>query len=99
MSFVTTMPAEMAAAAGALFGIGAGVLSANATAAPIHAAVVAPAADEVSALHALVHQAHAANYQAMQALGSAFHQMFATTMGVSAGSYTASEAANVGAMF
>jgi PE family len=98
MSFVIASSPEMAAAAGGLFGIGASVLAANAAAAPVHAAVVPPAADELSALHAFAHQAHAANYQAMQAIGSMFHEMFASTMGVSAASYAGAEAVNMGGL-
>jgi TRAP-type C4-dicarboxylate transport system permease large subunit len=43
----------------------------------------------------MVHGAVAGEFQASAAAGWALFQMFLTTLGVSAGSYTATEAANI----
>jgi hypothetical protein len=94
MSFVTTQPEMMSATAGDLQGIGAGVVAQNAAAAGPMTAVVPAAADEVSALTATQFAAHAQLYQAVSAQAAAIHDMFVSTLGVSAGSYAATEAAN-----
>lgn len=56
--------------------------------------VVPAAADEVSALTATRFAAHARMYQAVSAQAAAIHEMFVNTLGTSAGSYAATEAAN-----
>jgi hypothetical protein len=53
-----------------------------------------PAADEVSAFTAAQLPAHAQLYQAVSAQATAIHDMFVSTLGTSAGSYAATEAAN-----
>lgn len=97
MSFVTTQPELLAAAAGELQGIGAEYDGANAAAAGPTTGVVPAAADEVSALTAAQFSAHAQMYQAVSAQAAAFHQQFVDTLGTSAGSYTATEVANAAA--
>ena len=52
------------------------------------------AADEVSALTAAQFATHAEMYQAISAQAAAIHEMFVNTLGASAGSYAATEAAN-----
>ncbi|EUA42703.1 PE family protein [Mycobacterium xenopi 4042] len=52
------------------------------------------AADEVSALTAAQFVAHGQMYQAVSAQAAAIHDMFVNTLGISAGSYAATEAAN-----
>lgn len=94
MSFVTTQPEQMAAAAGELAGIGSQMSAQNAAAAAPTTGVVPAAADEVSALTAAQFAAHAQTYQAMSAAAAAIHEMFVNTLGTSAGSYAATEAAN-----
>jgi PE family len=94
MSFVTTRPEQMAAAAGELAGIGSQMSAQNAAAAAPTTGVVPAAADEVSALTAAQFAAHAQTYQAMSAAAAAIHEMFVNTLGTSAGSYAATEAAN-----
>ncbi|ORW04805.1 PE family protein [Mycobacterium kyorinense] len=94
MSFVTTQPEMLSAAAGNLQAIGAGLTAQNQAAAAPTTAVLPAAADEVSALTAAQFAAHAQLYQAVSAQASAVHQMFVSTLGVSAGSYAATEAAN-----
>jgi PE family len=94
MSFVTTQPETLSAAAGNLQGIGADVAAHNAAAAGPTTTVVPAAADEVSALTAAQFTAHAQLYQAVSAQAAAIHEMFVSTLGTSAGSYAATEAAN-----
>ena len=97
MSFVTTQPEQMAAAAGELAGIGSQMSAQNAAAATPTTGVIPAAADEVSALTAAQFAAHAQAYQAMSAQAAAIHEMFVNTLGTSAGSYAATEAANAAA--
>ena len=93
MSFVTTQPEALSAAAGNLQGIGAAVSAHNAAAAA-RRPVIPAAADEVSALTAAQFTAHAQMYQAVSAQAAAIHEMFVSTLSTSAGSYAATEAAN-----
>jgi len=97
MSFVTTQPEQLAAAAGELAGIGSQMNAQNAAAAAPTTGVIPAAADEVSALTAAQFAAHAQTYQAMSAAAAAIHEMFINTLGTSAGSYAATEAANAAA--
>ena len=94
MSFVTTQPEALAAAAGTLQGIGVAMNSQNAAAAAPTTGVVPAAADEVSALTAAQFAAHAQMYQAVSAQAAAIHELFVHTLGLSSGSYAATEAAN-----
>ena len=94
MSFVTTQPEMLATAAGDLAGIGSAINAQNASAAAPTTGVVPAAADEVSALTAVQFAAHAQLYQALSAQAAAIHEMFVNTLGASAGSYAATEAAN-----
>jgi hypothetical protein len=94
MSFVTTQPEMLAAAAGHLQGIGSEMAAQNAIAAAPTTGVVPAAADEVSALTAAQFAAHAQLYQAVSAQAAAIHEMFVSNLGISAGSYAATEAAN-----
>jgi hypothetical protein len=97
MAFVTTQPEMLAAAAGSLQGIGSAITSGNAFAAAPTTAVVPAAADEVSAMTAAQFAGHAEMYQAVSAQAAAIHEMFVTTLGISAESYAATEAANAAA--
>jgi hypothetical protein len=97
MSFVTTQPEALAAAAGSLQGIGSTLSAQNAAAAAPTTGVVPAAADEVSALTAAQFAAHAQMYQAVSAQATAIHQMFVNTLGMSSGSYAVTEAANAAA--
>ncbi|MBV8861772.1 MAG: PE family protein [Mycobacterium sp.] len=94
MSFVTTQPEALSAAAGNLQGIGAAVAAQNEAAASPTTAVIPAAADEVSALTAAQFTAHAQMYQAVSAQAAAIHDMFVSTLGTSATSYAVTEAAN-----
>ena len=66
----------------------------NAAAAAPTTGVVPAAADEVSALTATRFAMHASAYQTISAQASAVHELFVDTLGTSAGSYAATEAAN-----
>lgn len=93
MSFMTTLPADIAATAGELVGLGATVTAAHSAAAGPLAAVVPPAPEPTSILAAMSHQTHHGIYQAAAGVADAIHALFASTMGVSAASYTATEVA------
>jgi len=97
MSFVTTQPEQLAAAAGELAGIGSQMTAQNVAVAAPTTGVVPAAADEVSALTAAQFAAHAQMYQAVSAQAAAIHEMFVNTLGTSAGSYAVTEAANAAA--
>jgi hypothetical protein len=97
MSFVTTQPEALSTAAGTLQGIGSTFVAGNTAAAAPTTGVVPAAADSVSALTATQFAAHAQMYQAISAQAAAIHEMFVNTLGVSAGSYAATEAANAAA--
>jgi hypothetical protein len=94
MSFVTTQPEALSAAAANLAGIGITMSAQNAAAAAPTTGVVPAAADEVSALTASQFAVHAQMYQAISAQAEAIHQQFVSTLGTSAASYAATEAAN-----
>jgi hypothetical protein len=94
MSYVTTHPEALAAAAGTLHGIGAAMSSQNAAAAAPTTGVVPAAADEVSALTAAQFAAHAQMYQAVSAQAAAIHEMFVNTLHLSGASYRITEVAN-----
>jgi hypothetical protein len=97
MSFVTTQPEALSAAATSLQGIGSGLNAQNAAAAAPTTGVVPAAADEVSALTAAQFAAHAQLYQAVSQQAAAIHEAFVNTLGTSAGSYAATEVANAAA--
>jgi hypothetical protein len=97
MSFVTTQPEALSSAATTLGGIGSSFNAQNAAASAPTTGVVPAAADEVSALTAAQFAAHAQLYQAVAAQAAAIHEQFVNTLGTSAGSYAATEAANAAA--
>ncbi|MCV7258040.1 PE family protein [Mycobacterium shimoidei] len=94
MSFVRVQPEVLAAATDDLRSIGSAVSAGNATAATPTLGVAPPAADAVSALTAARFAAQAQLYQAISAQAAAIHEQFVSTLGVSAGSYATTEAAN-----
>jgi PE family len=97
VSFVTTQPEALTTAAVTLQGLGSGMAAGNAAAAAPTTGVVPAAADEVSALTAAQFATHGQLYQAISAQAAAIHEMFVNTLGVSAASYAATEAANAAA--
>jgi hypothetical protein len=94
MSFVSTQPAELTGAADNLQGVGSTMVAQNAATAAPTTGVIPAAADEVSALTAAQFATHAEMYQVISAQAAAIHEMFVNTLGTSAGSYAATEAAN-----
>jgi hypothetical protein len=94
MTFVTTQPEMVAAAADQLAGIGSDLTAQNAAAMAPMTAVVPAAGDEVSALTATQFASHAAMYQAVSAHAAAVHELFVSALGAGADSYRATEAAN-----
>ncbi len=94
MSFVSTQPAELTGAADNLQGVGSTMIAQNAAAAAPTTGVIPAAADDVSALTAAQFATHAEMYQVISAQAAAIHEMFVSTLGASAGSYVATEAAN-----
>ena len=94
MSFVSTQPEALTAAAGTLHGIGSSMSAQNAAAAAPTTGVVPVPADVVSALAAAQFATHAEVYQAVSAQAAAIHEMSVNTLATSGGSYAATEAAN-----
>jgi hypothetical protein len=94
MSFVSTQPAELSTATENLQGIGSAMTAQNAAVAAPTTGVLPAAADAVSALTAAQFATHAEMYQAISAQAAAIQEMFVDTLGASAGSYAATEAAN-----
>ena len=94
MSFVSAQPAELNSAAENLQAIGSSLTAQNVAAAAPTTSVLPAAADEVSALTAVQFATHAEMYQAISVQAAAIHDMFVNTLGVSASSYAATEAAN-----
>lgn len=94
MSIVSVAPEYVAAATSDLSGIGSVIEAANAAAAVPTAAVVAPAADTVSAQIAQMFTGHAQAYQSVSAQAAAFHMNFVQTFGASGAAYARAEAAN-----
>ncbi len=95
MSYVTTTPQMLAAAAGDLASVGSTIYAANANAAAGTAGVHAPGADAVSAFVAAVFGAYSQAYQTAGAHAGAFHNQFVQALRESAGAYAKAEAANV----
>jgi PE family protein len=97
MSFLTTHPAVMEAAAAELQGIGSAVTAGNSAAAAPTTGVVPAAVDEVSVLMAVKFAAHAQMYQAISRQAGAIHDLFVNTLRTSANSYATTEFANAAA--
>jgi hypothetical protein len=97
MSFVTTAPEALTAAAGDLDVIGTALAAQNAAAAAPTTGVAPAAADEVSALQATQFSAYGNLYQQISAQAKAIHEMFVHTLGASADSYGTTEAGNAAA--
>ena len=94
MSFVTTQPEALTAAASTLQTLGTSMAAQNTAAAPPTTGIAPAAADPVSALQAAQFSAYGTWYQQVSAQAAAIHQMLVNTLGTSAGSYGETEAAN-----
>jgi PE family len=97
MSFLITEPAAMTAAAANLADIGSAMSAQSAVVAGPTTELSPAAANEVSALTAAAFAAHGVLYQEISAQAATLHQLFVATLEASAGSYAATEAANVAA--
>jgi hypothetical protein len=95
MSFVSTIPELLSAAADNLQTVGSRMQAHNTAAMLPTTGLIPAAADQVSALTAMQFVAHARAYQAVSAQAAAIHQMFVTTLAASADAYATTEAANV----
>lgn len=94
MSFLTTHPEALAAAAGDLQTIDAALNAQNAAAAGPITGLAPAAADEVSALQATQFSAYGTLYQQITAQAAAMQEMFVHTLRASADSYGLTETAN-----
>jgi hypothetical protein len=94
MSYVTVLADALAAAASQLEGIGTSVAAEDAAVATPTTGVIPAAADEVSALQAGIFSTYGQLYQTLSAQAQVIHQQFVNTLGTSANSYAATEAAN-----
>jgi len=97
MSFLTTIPEELLAAAAQLEGIGNSLTAQNAGAAAPTTAIAPAAADPVSALQATIFGSYGTLYQQIAGEAQSIQQQFVSTLGLSSGTYTQTEAANVAA--
>src|SRR3984893_5876989 len=94
MSFVTTAPAAISAAATQLEGVGNSFATESAGAAGSTTAISPAAADEVSILQSGVFSTYGQLYQTVSAHAQAVHQQFVNTLQQSSGSYQETEGAN-----
>lgn len=94
MSFVTTHPEALAAAAGNLQTLDAALNAQNVAAAGSTTALAPAAADEVSLLQATQFSAYGALYQQISAQAAVMQEMFVNVLRASAGSYGETETAN-----
>ena len=94
MSFVTTAPAAITAAATQLEGVGTSFATESSAAAAPTTAIAPAAADEVSILQAGVFSTYGQLYQSVSAQAQAIHQQFVNLLQSSSGSYQETEGAN-----
>lgn len=94
MSMVIAEPDALAAASEELLSINAAMRGGNAAAAGPTTSVVPAASDLVSLLTAAQFAQHARLYQEVSAHAAAVQEQLAVTLGISAGSYAVTEAAN-----
>jgi hypothetical protein len=94
MSYVTTAPAAISAAATQLEGIGNSFAAESEGAAAPTTAIAPAAADEVSILQSGAFSTYGQLYQTVSAQAQTVHQQFVNTLQQSSGSYQETEAAN-----
>ena len=94
MSFLTTIPAELSAAAAQLEAIGTSLTAQNAAVAAPTTSLAPAAADPVSTLQAGIFSTYGTLYQQLAAEAQSIQQQFVQTLGLSSGTYSATEAAN-----
>ncbi|HLR99806.1 MAG TPA: PE family protein, partial [Mycolicibacillus parakoreensis] len=94
MSFVTTRPEALVAAAGNLAALGSALAAQNGAAAAPTTTVTPAAADPVSALQAAQFSTYGTLYQQISAQADAIHHAVVATLGSNAASYGGVETAN-----
>jgi hypothetical protein len=94
MSYVTTAPAAISAAATQLEGVGTSFATESAGAASSTTAIAPAAADEVSILQSGAFSTYGQLYQTVSTQAQAVHQQFVNTLQQSSGSYQETEGAN-----
>ena len=94
MSFVTTAPAALSAAATQLEGVGTSFATESSAAAGSTTAISPAAADEVSILQSGAFSTYGQLYQTVSAQAQAIHQQFVNLLQSSSGSYQETEGAN-----
>jgi len=97
MSVLKTIPEELIAAATQLEGIGTSLTAQNAAAAAPTTSIAPAASDQVSAIQAAVFAGYGTLYQQIAAEAQAIQAQFTSTLGLSSGTYSATEAANAAA--
>ncbi|MCV7029175.1 PE family protein [Mycobacterium sherrisii] len=95
MSFLRAQPEVLNAVAAGLFGVNEAVREGGAAAATSTTGVVPAAADVVSILTAAQFSSHAQLFQVISAEAAVVREQLATTLKISAGSYAATEMANL----
>jgi len=94
MSLLTTVPEELAAAAAQLTAIVSSLTAQNAGAAAATTGVAPAAADSVSAQQAGIFSAYGTLYQQIASEAQTIQEQFASTLGLSSGTYASTEASN-----
>jgi len=94
MSFLTTLPEELLAAQTLLEGITSNLTAQNAGAAAATTVIAPAAADSVSAQQAVIFSTYGTLYQQIAAEAQTIQEQFVNTLGLSSGTYSATEAAN-----
>ncbi|WP_096290358.1 PE family protein [Mycobacterium ahvazicum] len=94
MFYLRAQPDVLNAVAGELHGVNAAVRERSSAAATTTTGVVPAAADVVSILTAAQFASHAELFQVVSAQAAVVREQLAATLGISAGSYAATEIAN-----
>lgn len=94
MSFLTTLPEALLAAAAQLAGLGTSFEAQSSAVAAPTTALAPAAADEVSALQSQLFSTYGTLYQQISAQATAIQQQIASTLGLNGGSYSDAEATN-----
>jgi hypothetical protein len=94
MSLLTAVPEELAAAAAQLTAIVSSLTAQNAGAAAATTGVAPAAADSVSLQQAGIFSAYGTLYQQLASEAQAIQEQFASTLGLSSGTYSSTEASN-----
>ncbi len=98
MTYVMTQPQIMATVAADVEGIGSAISAANAAAGGRTSALLAAAADEVSAAVTKVFGAYSREYQAVVSQAAAFHGEFTRALAAAGNAYATAEGANAASL-